>query len=91
MRTLPEGMLKDKLVKIGTSGRVGYLKLMWRSSISPLTFSSTSPSSLPGSTFDFRSTISNIEIAESRAFAESEPNALVCDIPVVAKSSAKKT
>lgn len=59
--------------------------------MSPLTLSSTSPSSQPGSIFDFRSSIPKIEIADWCAFAESEPNVLDCAIPTLANTKAKKT
>lgn len=91
MLTLPAGICSVKLLKIGTSGRLGYLKLTCRKSMSPLTSSNVKPSLLPELIFDFRSNKANMDAVDSLAFLESEAKALVSDIPVVANNKAKKT
>lgn len=64
---------------------------MWQSSSSPATSTKTMPSSLLGSIFDLLSMSANIVDADALALAESGPNALVCETPMVAMSRAKNT
>lgn len=75
--TLPERIVKLRSRKIGVSGLDGYLKLTWRSSISPFTPPSIFvPDSLLGSIFDGRSIIANMEAAADLALPESGPKEL---------------
>lgn len=89
--TFPLRIVKQRSLKICTSGLVGYLKLTCCSSISPFTVSSVIPESSLGSTFDFLSRIANMEAAAALALLESGANELDWEIPIAAVVRAKKT
>lgn len=84
-------MVRDRSLKISTSGLVGYLKLTCSSSISPVTVGSVMPSSLLESILGLLSRILNIEAAESLALAVSGAKAEVWETPIAESVKAKKT